>query len=145
MRRENNILKKYDFKPGDYVEDRDGNVGYIDFICDCSECRRRGWLEPHVIYPRYDSDYIYRYEMEEPEKYYRRIGKYQFKNNLDNVVFKTIDGITLTGITDEDKPYKVTIRNYDNRSAELCAENNNGKKSLTIKINGNWEMACESC
>ena len=30
---------KYDFHVGDYVEDIDGNVGYIDFICDCDKCK----------------------------------------------------------------------------------------------------------
>ena len=28
---------KYDFHVGDYVEDIDGNVGYIDFICNCEK------------------------------------------------------------------------------------------------------------
>lgn len=68
----------YEFNEGDYVEDVDGNIGYIDYICDCEECKRRGFNEPHIVYPNYDDDYIYRYQLKNPEKHFKRIGKYDF-------------------------------------------------------------------
>ena len=34
---------KYDFRVGDYVEDVTGRVGYIQSICQCEQCKARGF------------------------------------------------------------------------------------------------------
>lgn len=132
---------KYDFHVGDYVEDIDGHIGYIDFICDCSECQRRGWLEPHVTYPHYDNDYIYRYEVEEPAKYYKRIGKYEFKKKAP--IIKSVDSIVVTGTTDDDKPFKMTFCDFDKGKAEIESVNDNGKKTLSLIIHDSYSMEVE--
>jgi hypothetical protein len=36
------------FKVGDKVITSTGEVGHIDWICDCDNCKERGFFEPHV-------------------------------------------------------------------------------------------------
>ena len=38
------------FFEGQYVERINGNVGYIDHICTCDSCKKRGFYEPYVIF-----------------------------------------------------------------------------------------------
>ena len=94
-----------------------------------------------MIYPHYDSDYIYRYEVGEPSKYYRRIGKYEFVKKAP--IVKSIDSITVTGITDDDKPFKMTFCDFDKDKAEIESVNNNGKKTLSLIINGGYSMKAD--
>lgn len=129
---------KYQFNVGDYVETIDGHIGYIDFICDCSECQRRGWLEPHVIYPHYDSDYIYRYEVEEPTKYYKRIGKYEFVKKTP--IIKSVDSIIVTGTTDDDGSFKVSFTEFDEKSGVEVKDDNG---TLSLIINGSYSKKIE--
>jgi hypothetical protein len=49
---------KYDFRVGDYVEDVTGRVGYIQSICQCEQCKARGFYEPFVLYTDGNGDYI---------------------------------------------------------------------------------------
>ena len=41
-------LLRYTFKVGDEVITSTGEVGHIDWICDCDNCKERGFYEPHV-------------------------------------------------------------------------------------------------
>lgn len=69
---------KYDFRVGDYVEDATGRVGYIQSICQCEQCKARGFYEPFVLYTDGDGDYITAYEYEKGFPGYKRIGQYAF-------------------------------------------------------------------
>lgn len=69
---------KYDFRVGDYVEDATGRVGYIQSICQCEQCKARGFYEPFVLYTDGNSDCITVYEYERGFPGYKRIGQYDF-------------------------------------------------------------------
>lgn len=132
---------KYDFHVGDYVEDIDGNIGYIDFICDCEKCKERRFNEPRIHYISGETDYITVYQLENLEKSYRRIGKYEFVKKTP--IVKSIDSITVIGITDEDKPFRMTFCDFDKDKAEIESVNDNGKKTLSLIINGGYSMKIE--
>lgn len=127
---------KYDFYVGDYVEDIDGNVGYIDFICDCDKCKERKFNEPRIRYTSGETDYITVYQLEHLDKLYRRIGKYEFTKK--EPIIKSIDSITVFGTTDEDKPFKITFSDFDKDKAEIESVNDNEKKTLSLIINGGY-------
>lgn len=69
---------KYEFHVGDYVEDATGRVGYIQSICQCEQCKARGFYEPFVLYTDGNGDYITAYEYEKGFPGYNRIGQYDF-------------------------------------------------------------------
>ncbi len=69
---------KYEFHVGDYVEDVTGRVGYIQSICQCEQCKARGFYEPFVLYTDGNSDCITVYEYEKGFQGYKRIGQYAF-------------------------------------------------------------------
>ena len=69
---------KYEFRVGDYVEDATGRVGYIQSICQCEQCKARGFYEPFVLYTDGNSDCITVYEYEKGFLGYKRIGQYDF-------------------------------------------------------------------
>lgn len=132
---------KYDFHVGDYVEDIDGNVGYIDFICDCDKCKERKFDVPRIRYTSGETDYITVYQLERLDKLYRRIGKYEFAKKTP--IVKSIDSITVFGTTDEDKPFKATFTDFDKDKAEIESVCDNGKKTLALKINGSYNIKIE--
>lgn len=132
---------KYDFRVGDYVEDIDGNVGYIDFICDCDKCKERGFDELRIRYTSGETDYITVYQLEHLDKLYRRIGKYEFAKKAP--IAKSIDSIIVTGTTDEDEPFTMTFSDFDKNKVEIESVNNNGKKTLSLIINGGYSMKVE--
>ena len=132
---------KYDFHVGDYVEDIDGNVGYIDCICDCDKCKERKFDEPRIRYTSGETDYITVYQLEHLDKLYRRIGKYEFAKKTP--IVKTIDSITVTGITEEDEPFTITFSDFDKGKAEIESVNDNGKKTLSLIIHDSYNMKVE--
>ena len=133
---------KYDFHVGDFVEDIDGNIGYIDFICDCEKCMERGFNEPRIRYTSGETDYITVYQLEHLDKSYKRIGKYEFVKK--ETIIKRIDAITVTGITDSETPFKITISEFNKDSGvEVEDSYENGKHSLKLIINGNYNKKIE--
>ena len=132
---------KYDFHVGDYVEDIDGNVGYIDFICDCDKCKERKFDEPRIRYTSGETDYITVSQLEHLDKLYRRIGKYEFAKKAH--IVKSIDSITVTGTFEENEPFTMTFSDFDKDKAELESVNNNGKKTLSLIIHGSYSMKVE--
>lgn len=132
---------KYDFHVGDYVEDIDGNVGYIDFICDCDKCKERGFDEPRIRYTSGETDYITVYQLEHLDKSYRRIGKYEFTKKTP--IIKSIDSITITGITDDENPYKITFNEFNGNQVQLESINDFGKKTLSLIIHDDYSMKVE--
>lgn len=85
---------KYDFCVGDYVEDVTGRVGYIQSICQCEQCKARGFYEPFVLYTDGNSDYITAYEHENGFPGYKRIGQYDFtkreKGKIEPLACETV-------------------------------------------------------
>lgn len=75
---------KYDFRVGDYVEDATGRVGYIQSICQCEQCKVRGFYEPFVLYTDGNSDCITVYEYEKGFPGYKRIGQYDFTKKAED-------------------------------------------------------------
>ena len=132
---------KYDFHVGDFVEDIDGNVGYIDFICDCDKCKERGFNEPRIHYTSGEIDYITVYQLEHLDKSYRRIGKYEFSKK--EPIIKTIDTITATGTTEDDEPFTITFSDFDRDKVEIESVNNNEKKTLSLIIHDGYSMKVE--
>ena len=132
---------KYDFHVGDYVEDINGNIGYIDFICDCDRCKERKFDEPRIRYTSGETDYITVYQLEHLDKSYKRIGKYEFKKKTS--IIKSIDSITVTGITDDESPYNITLTEFDGNKVKLENVCDFGKKTLSLTINGGYNMKVE--
>lgn len=132
---------KYQFNVGDFVEDIDGNIGYIDFICDCEKCKERGFNEPRIQYTSGETDYITVYDLEHLERFYKRIGKYEFSKKTP--IIKTVDSITVTGTTENDSPFKITFTDFDKDKAEIENICDNGKKTLTLKIHGSYNTNVE--
>lgn len=132
---------KYDFHVGDYVEDIDGNVGYIDFICDCEKCKERKFDEPRIHYTSGEEDYITVYQLDHLDKLYRRIGKYEFAKKTP--IVKSIDSIIVTGTTEEDESFTMTFSDFDKNKAEIESVNNNGKKTLSLTIHDSYSMKVE--
>ena len=124
-----------------YVEDIDGNVGYIDFICDCDKCKECGFNEPRIHYTSGETDYITAYQLEHLDKSYKRIGKYEFKKKTP--IIKSIDSITVYSTTDEDKPFTMTFSDFDKDKVEIEGVNDNGKKTLSLIINDGYSMKVE--
>ena len=69
---------KYEFHVGDYVETKDGRIGYITKICHCEVCKDRGFYEPYVRYDDGEEEYITVHEVEHFQDFYNRIGQYDF-------------------------------------------------------------------
>lgn len=80
MTKENNVTD-IKFNIGDFVEDRDGRIGYISDICHCDECKKRGFFEPTIQYLDSTSDYISNYSVKHVSKDYKQIGIQKFDND----------------------------------------------------------------
>lgn len=72
---------KYEFHVGDYVETKDGRIGYITKICHCEFCKDRGFYEPYVRYNDGEEEYITVHEVEHFQDFYNRIGQYDFSKS----------------------------------------------------------------
>ena len=66
------------FHEGDYVESRDGKIGYISYICHCDECKKRGFFEPTITYSDGTTDYISNYSVKTVPSDYKQIGIHKF-------------------------------------------------------------------
>lgn len=78
--KENNVTD-IKFNIGDFVENRDGRIGYISDICHCDECKKRGFFEPTIQYSDGTSDYISNYSVKYVSKDYKQIGTHKFDND----------------------------------------------------------------
>ena len=76
-------IRDYNFKIGDKVITVEGQIGEIVNICDCEECRRRGFCEPMWKRPDdYYVNYITIYQAESGFPGFYQIGRYHF-NDFD--------------------------------------------------------------
>lgn len=81
FRQKENNATNIKFHIGDFVEDKDGKVGYISDICHCEECEKRGFFEPTIQYLDGTSDYISNYSANNIFKDYKQIGIQRFDND----------------------------------------------------------------
>ena len=91
---------KYDFRVGDYVEDVTGRVGYIQSICQCEQCKARGFYEPFVLYTDGNSDCITVYEYAKGFPGYKRIGQYDFTKKAEDKDDDKIEPLTCETASD---------------------------------------------
>lgn len=84
-------MKDYEFKVGDEIITVNGTRGCIVDICDCADCRSRGFLEPIWEDEYGEEDYITIYDAENGFKDYYRIGKYRFNEFDRDYILKTIN------------------------------------------------------
>ena len=75
--KENNITD-IQFREGDFVENKDGKIGYISSICHCDECKKRGFFEPTITYSDGTTDYISNYSVKTVSSDYKQIGTQKF-------------------------------------------------------------------
>ena len=76
-------LMEYDFKVGDIVVTDTGEVGFIESICDCEQCKKRRFYEPTAkMIDGNDTIYITCTCKNNGFKSFYQIGKYKF-GNLD--------------------------------------------------------------
>ena len=60
---EENNTTDIQFHEGDFVENKDGKIGYISSICHCDECKKRGFFDPTITYLDGTTDYISNYSV----------------------------------------------------------------------------------
>lgn len=87
--KENNVTN-IKFNIGDFVENRDGRIGYISDICHCDECKKRGFFEPTIQYLDGTSDYISNYSVKYVSKDYKQIGTQKFDNDYYEKEIETL-------------------------------------------------------
>lgn len=110
---------KYEFHVGDYVEDVTGRVGYIQSICQCEQCKARGFYEPFVLYTDGNSDYITAYEYENGFPGYKRIGQYDFTKKAEDKDDDKIEPLDYTERTLRETSSGAILRAYMKKINEL--------------------------
>lgn len=75
---EENNTTDIQFHEGDFVENKDGKIGYISSICHCDECKKRGFFEPTITYSDGTTDYISNYSVKTVSSDYKQIGTQKF-------------------------------------------------------------------
>lgn len=104
------------FHEGDYVESRDGKIGYISYICHCDECKKRGFFEPTITYSDGTTDYISNYSVKTVPSDYKQIGiqKFSREDELRN---------RIAALEKENKELKGKVDNLTiqrNHAVDLC-------------------------
>jgi hypothetical protein len=83
---EENNTTDIQFHKGDFVENKDGKIGYISSICHCDECKKRGFFKPTITYLDGTTDYISNYSVKTVTSDYKQIGikKFSKEDELRN-------------------------------------------------------------
>ena len=111
---------KYEFHVGDYVETKDGRIGYITKICHCEVCKDRGFYEPYVRYNNGEEEYITVHEVEHFQDFYNRIGQYDFtKPEQPKEIERLPDDIRTTFVIN-DKHGHLKQYDGDNKWSYMC-------------------------
>lgn len=85
-------IKDYKFEIGDEVITTEGEVGKIISICDCDECKERGFYEPFWIAEGDEwSRCISKFTAEVGFLEFYEIGKYRFNDFDKSSVLSNID------------------------------------------------------
>lgn len=77
------MFKEIEFHIGDKVVNIFGDEGIIENICDCDQCKDRGFLEPKIRYANGDFEYITNYVYKNGLENYYIIGNNKFKEHLN--------------------------------------------------------------
>lgn len=112
---EENNTTDIQFHEGDFVENKDGKIGYISSICHCDECKKRGFFEPTITYLDGKTDYISNYSVKTVTSDYKQIGiqKFSKEDELRN---------RIAALEKENKELKEEVDNLTiqrNHAAEL--------------------------
>ena len=100
------------FHEGDYVENKNGKIGYISSICHCDECKKRGFFEPTITYSDGTTDYISNYSVKTVSSDYKQIGTQKF--STEDVLRNRI-----TALEKENKELKEKVNHLTERNHEL--------------------------
>lgn len=113
---EENNITDIQFHKGDFVENKDGKIGYISSICHCDECKKRGFFEPTITYLDETIDYISNYSVKTVTSDYKQIGiqKFSKEDELRN---------RIAALEKENKELKEEVDNLTiqrNHEVDLC-------------------------
>ena len=109
---EENNTTDIQFHEGDFVENKDGKIGYISSICHCDECKKRGFFEPTITYSDGTTDYISNYSVKTVSSDYKQIGTQKF--STEDVLRNRI-----TALEKENKELKEKVNHLTERNHEL--------------------------
>lgn len=109
---EENNTTDIQFHNGDFVENKDGKIGYISSICHCDECKKRGFFEPTITYLDGTTDYISNYSVKTVTSDYKQIGTQRF--STEDVLRNRI-----TALEKENKELKEEVNHLTERNHEL--------------------------
>ena len=112
---ENNITD-IQFNEGDFVENKDGKIGYISSICHCDECKKRGFFEPTITYSDGTTDYISNYSVKTVSSDYKQIGTQKF--STEDVLRNRIAALEKENKELKEKVDNLTIQR--NHAVDLC-------------------------
>ena len=104
------------FHEGDFVENKDGKIGYISSICHCDECKKRGLFEPTITYSDGTTDYISNYSVKTVSSDYKQIGTQKF--STEDVLRNRIIELEKENKELKEKVDNLTIQR--NHAVDLC-------------------------
>ena len=113
---EENNTTDIQFHEGDFVENKDGKIGYISSICHCDECKKRGFFEPTITYSDGTTDYISNYSVKTVSSDYKQIGIQKF--STEDVLRNRIVALEKENKELKEKVDNLTIQR--NHVADLC-------------------------
>nr|DAE65176.1 MAG TPA: CCDC85 family protein [Bacteriophage sp.] len=113
---EENHTTDIQFHEGDFVENKDGKIGYISSICHCDECKRRGFFEPTITYSDGTTDYISNYSVKTISSDYKQIGIQKF--STEDILRNKIAALEKENKELTEKVNHLTERNHE--LLDLC-------------------------
>lgn len=113
---EENNITDIQFHDGDFVENKDGKIGYISSICHCDKCKKRGFFEPTITYSDGTTDYISNYSVKTVSSDYKQIGTQKF--STEDVLRSRVVALEKENKELKEKVDNLTIQR--NHMADLC-------------------------
>lgn len=113
---EENNTTDIQFHEGDFVENKDGKIGYISSICHCDECKRRGFFEPTITYSDGTTNYISNYSVKTISSDYKQIGIQKF--STEDILRNKIAALEKENKELTEKVNHLTERNHE--LLDLC-------------------------
>lgn len=74
-------MENIEFHEGDFVQRKDGAIGYVESVCHCDECLKRGFFEPTIKYFNGETEYLTGYDVKNIPKCYIQIGTHIFSKS----------------------------------------------------------------
>lgn len=113
---EENNITDIQFHEGDFVENKDGKIGYISSICHCNECKKRGFFEPTITYSDGTTDYISNYSVKTVSSDYKQIGIQKF--STEDILRNKIAALEKKNKELKEEVDNLTIQR--NHAVDLC-------------------------